>query len=226
MAWPKGKPHGGTKAASIPATCAECGETKTLKQFPYKHWKKGWKQLKQADPEKYQRRCKACVYAKNAVKADKDFEADRGAMPAHPSLRRGPKRKTKPKIVNQHDKRAWQSQYKRKIRRKSRIQCLRYLAKKGCSDCGERDPRVLEFDHIEPSNKKSAIATMMSQGYLWSNPKLRREIRKCRVLCANCHRLHTAIQQGYYSHDDVQAELQSILRTYGINDSSGDAKDS
>ena len=94
---------------------------------------------------------------------------------------------------------------------------LRYLHNKGCESCGCKDPRVLEFDHLDPKKKKHSIAVLISQGYSWANEKLRREIRKCRVLCANCHRLHTIEQQGYYQHDDVKSELDSLLQAAGVD---------
>ena len=64
-----------------------------------------------------------------------------------------------------------------------------FLSGKECADCGEVDPVVLEFDHIERTEKFKTIARMLSGHYSWSS--LEKEIRKCDVRCANCHRRKT-----------------------------------
>lgn len=70
---------------------------------------------------------------------------------------------------------------------------LQYLEEHPCVDCGERDLLVLEFDHLR--DKKNDVRTMLWNGTLWST--IEREISKCEVRCANCHRCRTARQQGY-----------------------------
>jgi len=64
--------------------------------------------------------------------------------------------------------------------------------KSGCIDCGfknEKYPTIFEFDHI--GNKKyDNIATMISRGCGKDN--ILKEIGKCEVVCANCHRIRTA----------------------------------
>lgn len=58
-----------------------------------------------------------------------------------------------------------------------------------CVDCGESDPVVLEFDHLE--NKINSVARMARTSTLKA---LMQEINKCVVRCANCHRRKTAKQ--------------------------------
>ena len=58
----------------------------------------------------------------------------------------------------------------------------------GCVDCGESDPRCLDFDHVR--GKKLRSVSLMKTGY--SVKVLREEIAKCEVRCANCHRKRTA----------------------------------
>ena len=61
-----------------------------------------------------------------------------------------------------------------------------YLATHPCVDCGESDPDVLDFDHRDPKKKRYSIGAGWASGIL---PKsLMKEIRKCDVRCANCHR--------------------------------------
>lgn len=60
-----------------------------------------------------------------------------------------------------------------------------------CTDCGESDIRVLEFDHVR-GNKEFEIATAPHNVY--SEQRLKEEIDKCEVRCRTCHKLRTAKQ--------------------------------
>ena len=75
---------------------------------------------------------------------------------------------------------------------KVRFRLFEFLSTRSCVDCGEKDPIVLEFDHRDPKNKFKVIAKMLSGHYSWES--VRREIEKCEVRCANCHRRKTYIQ--------------------------------
>jgi hypothetical protein len=70
-----------------------------------------------------------------------------------------------------------------------------YLKRHPCVDCNETDPIVLEFDHI--GDKFMNISSMLKACYTW--PSILKEITKCVVRCANCHRKKTAIQQNWYA---------------------------
>jgi hypothetical protein len=86
-----------------------------------------------------------------------------------------------------------------------------YLSIHSCVDCGESDPVVLEFDHVR-EKKEWDIAKMLTQAYSWDT--ILKEIAKCDVRCANCHKRRTAKQFGYYSY--LQGRRQ--------NDSASNAK--
>ena len=77
-----------------------------------------------------------------------------------------------------------------------RSEILNYLRDHPCVDCGETDPVVLDFDHIDPSVKEFNVSTMIMQRYTWN--KIFAEISKCQIRCANCHRRRTAKQFGSY----------------------------
>nr|QYA18335.1 restriction endonuclease HNH [Clandestinovirus] len=51
--------------------------------------------------------------------------------------------------------------------------------------------RSFDFDHIDPKHKIKKIASLVALGRL---DAVRKEIEKCRLLCANCHRIHTRKQ--------------------------------
>lgn len=70
------------------------------------------------------------------------------------------------------------------------------LSSSKCMDCGNDNPVVLEFDHLDPNVKFKNISDMKSQAY--SIKTIQKEIDKCDVVCANCHRIRTAKQFNYY----------------------------
>lgn len=57
----------------------------------------------------------------------------------------------------------------------------------GCVDCGINNHIVLDFDHI--NDKKYNVSQMVHDGFSWK--AILKEIAKCQVVCANCHRLRT-----------------------------------
>lgn len=61
-----------------------------------------------------------------------------------------------------------------------------------CFICGyNKCPQALEFHHLKSSPKNFGLS---SKGITHSWDKIRQEIKKCLLLCANCHR---EIHAGY-----------------------------
>lgn len=52
-----------------------------------------------------------------------------------------------------------------------------------CVICGENRPWCLDFHHINPEEKEGEIVKLIE-----SPRRLQEELKKCIVLCANCHR--------------------------------------
>jgi 5-methylcytosine-specific restriction endonuclease McrA len=78
-----------------------------------------------------------------------------------------------------------------------------YKAARGCKDCGEMDPVVLELDHIDPSTKDRRMNKYGRTAVPWrslSVEHLQAELAKCEVVCANCHRRRTAKQFDWANH--------------------------
>lgn len=70
---------------------------------------------------------------------------------------------------------------------------LAYKLLHPCS-CGETDPACLQFHHRNPVEKSFTIAHMTHHGITLK--KLKDEILKCDVVCANCHLKYHATKKN------------------------------
>jgi hypothetical protein len=87
--------------------------------------------------------------------------------------------------------------YRNRVQRRDLMdRILEYLRCHPCVDCGENDPVVLDFDHVDASGKSWNIADKVKDGSSWRT--IQAEIEKCVVRCANDHRRRTARQFGWY----------------------------
>lgn len=75
--------------------------------------------------------------------------------------------------------------FKKMSRKRNRKFVDDFLSENPCIDCGESDIVVLEFDHIG-TDKAMDVSMMVSNGT--GIERLKKEIAKCQVRCANCHR--------------------------------------
>ena len=62
-----------------------------------------------------------------------------------------------------------------------------YKSNLKCSVCEFSHPAALDFHHIDPSEKEFTLGSIRES---ISKEKFLKEIEKCVVLCANCHRIH------------------------------------
>jgi hypothetical protein len=85
---------------------------------------------------------------------------------------------------------------KNNVRRRSRAaaQVRDFRKQLHCVDCGESNPLVLDFDHID--KKTADISRMVRNGLPWTT--ISAEIAKCQPRCANCHRRKTAREQDWW----------------------------
>lgn len=96
-------------------------------------------------------------------------------------------------IYRRKYRRRWYAKHKESekahvLRRKLLIkQWLKdYKKNLSCSKCDEDHPATLEFHHIKRHEKEKSIGNMTGDGF--SIKKILEEIKKCEVLCANCHK--------------------------------------
>jgi hypothetical protein len=84
----------------------------------------------------------------------------------------------------------------KKLIKENRQKLFDFYKNNKCIDCGNSNPIVLELDHKDDVRKTSTISNMIHSGISWK--KIEEEISKCEVRCANCHRIRTSIQFGWY----------------------------
>jgi hypothetical protein len=60
-----------------------------------------------------------------------------------------------------------------------------FLSDKSCVDCHEGDSMVLQFHHLERNSKNIPVFILASRCRNWE--RVLKEIKKCVILCANCH---------------------------------------
>jgi len=83
-----------------------------------------------------------------------------------------------------------------------------YLLDHPCVDCGEADPVVLQFDHLR--DKKFNVSKLANSAVPFE--RVLAEIRKCEVVCANCHQRRTCMRiDGYRVRllREIEAERRS-----------------
>ncbi|HEY6187222.1 MAG TPA: hypothetical protein VIW80_06080 [Pyrinomonadaceae bacterium] len=102
-------------------------------------------------------------------------------------------------IDNEHYKKHPRRNYERnKVNaRRNRLWLHGFLKTKQCEweGCTVNDPDMLVLDHINPSEKRHHVSSMVHASF--GLKSIQEEVAKCRVLCANHHQKHTIQQFGY-----------------------------
>ena len=77
-----------------------------------------------------------------------------------------------------------------KERKITLIKFLNNIKAKGCKLCKEKEIVVMVFHHL--GKKNINISQIINHG--WGLNRTKKEIKKCVILCANCHRkLHAGL---------------------------------
>ena len=78
--------------------------------------------------------------------------------------------------------------YNNKRKKETRKWFQEYKLHLKCEECGyNKHPAALDFHHLDPNTKENAVRHF-TNGY--AKERILAEIAKCKVLCANCHRIH------------------------------------
>ena len=56
-----------------------------------------------------------------------------------------------------------------------------------CQNCGQSHPAILDFHHVSRDISNRKVNRLTTKGQYAA---AKEEIKKCIVLCANCHRIH------------------------------------
>lgn len=81
-------------------------------------------------------------------------------------------------------------------KRRDKIKQMAIEYKGGCCEiCGYNKCKdALDFHHLDPNEKDFGIG---EKGYTRSWEKVKTELDKCQLVCANCHReIHSAVELG------------------------------
>ena len=86
--------------------------------------------------------------------------------------------------------------YKKRIKVRARIKydyiaksVNDYKIKKGCAHCGyNKEAIALDFHHLDRKDKTNNVSRHWKSSWVQFE-KMKKEIEKCIVLCANCHRV-------------------------------------
>lgn len=151
-------------------TCINCEETKPLTGF----------NKKKSQASGYNPQCRECV---NKGRANKRLELKAaGITPRNDTYNK----------ENRERINAWRTEKRKETR--DFIRSLKIG--RPCDMCGGLFPPVaMDWDHLDPAKKSFEIC---QEGIreMYSQERLLEEIDKCRLICANCHRVHSAIQRG------------------------------
>lgn len=88
----------------------------------------------------------------------------------------------------------------------------KYKEERPCTDCGIFYPHyVMDFDHMDATQKEGLVSRFVRVKGL---PTVFREIEKCELVCANCHRERTF--QRSKEIQDVRKEADPQMKLFDM----------
>ena len=101
--------------------------------------------------------------------------------------------------------------YEKKAERKAAIHnYIQYMKNQlRCVDCGQPHPATLHFHHRNSEDKVFNISDAVYKGF--SLDRIKKEISKCIVLCANCHAIrHYNMRNKNQASLGIAGELEEL----------------
>ena len=78
-----------------------------------------------------------------------------------------------------------------------------------CVDCGEQHPATLQFHHLNLEDKVFNISRAANTGV--SLDRIKKEIEKCIVLCANCHIIrHYNMRENNQTSSGLAGDIEEL----------------
>jgi len=126
------------------------------------------------------RKCKACIR-----------EYSRVYLKTNPNYIRKWKGQNREQTLEHRRRVYWKNrdyyvQWDEERRRVRSLWFLEYKQCHPCEECGVTDHRCLEFHHINGRGKEDIPVSQLSHR---NQKRVLKEIQKCQILCANCHRI-------------------------------------
>jgi hypothetical protein len=98
---------------------------------------------------------------------------------------------------------------KKELKKRELVQKLK-LERKCCLHCPKQITKettyLFDCDHIDPKTKIEAVAAMILQKK-YTLKDVEEEMKKCQLLCCNCHRVKTAKDWNWRKLSDFPPEL-------------------
>lgn len=124
------------------------------------------------EPKCTRKTCQDCRKVARRLGYARDPDRHRGYVRAHMQKNMG-------KIVA-----------KNRQRMRSRCAAIAVMKSQPCTDCQRTfPPYVMDFDHRNPFTKLGDISSLVRRNFKWDT--VLKEIRKCDLVCRNCHALRT-----------------------------------
>jgi len=85
-----------------------------------------------------------------------------------------------------------------------------------CIDCGQSHPATLQFHHLNLEDKAFNVSYAANRGI--SLDRIKKEIEKCIVLCANCHAIrHYNARTNNQTSPGIAGELEKLNTLLAVN---------
>ena len=141
--------------------CKKCRQQWTGDYSPYKN-------------ETQQIRCRKC-----GVKLDLPEKSKKRVCDKCTKLRR-----KKYRYPRKKEHKEYIQKYNKEFRAQNKQKMDAYKLEKGCQKCGyKKCAAALHFHHENPKEKDISVSRLMNRRW----DKILTEVKKCTILCANCH---------------------------------------